>query len=760
MNNKLWFTKPAKNFNAGLPIGNGRLAAMILGDPQKERIALNHEWLWRGKNKDRKNEQNAHKLQEVRELLLNGEYEKGTLLANKYFAGNGGMSPIPSRINPYQPVGDFFFELDHGKVENYKRELDLNTATVTVSYETEKDIIIRQAIVHPVHNLIVIRIKVLKGSISGRFYFNRVEDEECCVSYIGKDNEIFMEGTFTEGINFKAQAAFRVMDGTYETKEDGSYIIKAASEVIIFISIGTSVNFPSPDEECNKYNIPQDNWEQIHNNHIEEYSKVYNRLNLWLPYSSDIPTDTRLLKYKEGGSDPGLALLYFNFGRYLLYSSTIKGELPPNLQGKWNEDIRPAWDCDYHHDINLQMNFWPAEAGNIEETTEALFAYMERLIPEARSAAKDMYGCEGILFPIMNDIWSRATAESYGWSVWIGAAPWLSQHFWWHYEFSQDLDFLRDRAYPFLKEVAAFYESYIKEDKEGNLQIVPSQSPENRFTLSGELPVSICVSSTMDIQLASEVLSHTIEASKILGIDLEKQSLWEKLLSRLPKMKIGNHGQLLEWNEEFIEVEPEHRHISHLFGLYPGENINEEKTPDLFEASRISLENRLASGGGHTGWSRAWTACCYARLGDKEKAWEHLEALLKDFQTDSLLDLIPPDVFQIEGNFGGTAAILEMLLQSYYEQLHFLPALPKAWKEGKIIGLRARGGFYINIEWKNEELLKADIIPSKDMVCKIKAFSEAYEIRNSEGSIVNYDRIGNNISFSVKHDLIYSITKK
>lgn len=759
MNNKLWYETPATKWNEGLPVGNGRLAAMILGDPRSERIGLNHEWLWRGKHRDRENKISEDKLSAVRELLLKGDYEKGTLLGNECFAGPGGMSSEPSRINPYQPAGNFCFELEHKAVKNYKRELDLLNAAVNISYDTENGLIEQTVIAHSVYNLIIVRILSHNGKLSGKFYLNRIEDKECEISYAGADTQIALQGKFVEGISFKNEVKFSVKGGSTYNDLNGNFYVKNAMEVIAFINIGTSVSYESPEQECIKYKIPEASWDCIFDEHIKEYEIIYNRLQLKLKLEENpLPINKRLEAYRKGGDDPGLLELYFNYGRYLLYSSAFNGELPSNLQGKWNEDINPAWDCDYHLDINLQMNYWPAEAGNLQETTESLFNFIERLVPHSKVAAKQLYGCEGIWFPIMTDIWGKSTAESYGWAVWIGAAPWLAQHLWTHYEFSQDVKFLRERAYPFLKEVARFYETYIIKDNNRKMQIVPSQSPENRFTLSGELPVSLCVSSAMDIELALELLGNCITASEILRVDEVKRELWKDIINGLPKLKIGSKGQLLEWSEEFVEVEPHHRHISHLYGLFPGQLFTEELTPELYNAARTSLELRLSYGGAHTGWSRAWTTCFYARLGDSEKAWYHLEALIKDFATDSLLDLHPPKIFQIEGNFGGTSAVMEMLLQSYNEELHILPALPDAWQEGQITGLRARGGYTVNLTWKNKKLQQAQITPSVDKICVIKNFNENYIIVDQHGKTITHEKYKTGVKFEAKKDYVYTIS--
>lgn len=761
MNNKLWYNKPAAEWKEGLPIGTGRLAAMILGNPDEERIALNHEWLWRGQNRDRDTEDRSRYLKEVRDHLISGKYEEGTILANEAFGGNGGVSKRPNRVDPYQPAGDFCFKLDHGPVTDYNRELNLDTAEVKVSYDTDKGKVTREIIAHLIYDLIILRITAEGFRIGGTFWLCRTEDPGCKLSFSAENTTIRMDGAFEGGIDFCVEAAVRAKGGETSVIDGCKLKVTDAEEILVFINIGTSAKNEPPRMECARYSIPQMDWTELFRLHTREHAKHYGGFHLHLPFDNkEMPTDERIAAFRKGDDAPGLPLLYFNYGRYLLCASSANGELPANLQGKWNEDIKPAWECDYHHDINLQMSYWIAEPGSLQKYTEALFSHMERMVPNARKAARDLYGCNGIWIPITTDAWGRTTPEAYGWSVWIGAAAWLAQHMWWHYEYGQDMDFLEKRAYPFLKEVAAFYESYLVEDENGILQIVPSQSPENRFAGSGDLPVSICVSSAMDIQLAMDVISHVIKASELLDMDEDKRGVWKDILIRLPELKIGSQGQLLEWNEEFEEVEPGHRHISHLIGLYPGDQITPDKTPELFRAARLSLEKRLSTGGGHTGWSRAWTACCFARLGDGNKAWEHLRALIVDFATDSLLDLHPPRIFQIDGNLGGAAAVLEMLLQSYHEKLHFLPALPSAWPEGKVTGLRARGGYTVNLEWKNGRLLKAEVTPLKDKICTIRQKDVIYEVRDRHGNIVEHQCDVDSLCFEVEAGNSYYITEK
>ena len=402
------------------------------------------------------------------------------------------------------------------------------------------------------------------------------------------------------------------------------------------------------------------------------------------------------------------------------------------------------------------MNHWPAEPGGLPETAEALFRFIERLTPHAQRAARDIYGCRGVWFPIQTDPWGPCTPESYGWAVWIGAAAWLAQHLWWHYEYGLDLDFLRERAYPFFKEVAAFYEDYLVADEAGVLQAVPSQSPENRIVGGGDLPVTLCVSATMDVVLARDALTYAVSASEALGVDGEERSIWREMLQHLPDLKIGSRGQLLEWNEEFEEVEPSHRHLSHLIGMFPGDSLDPEATPELWRAAERSLDLRLEAGGGHTGWSRSWVACLYARLGRSADAWEHMCHLISDFSTDTLLDLHPPGVFQIDGNFGGAAAVIEMLLQSYHGELHLLPALPASWPDGSVSGLRARGGLTVGIEWRGGALERATIESLVDGECLIK-HGVGLAVHDDAGRPVECEVDGHRLRFATRAGARYAV---
>ena len=764
---KLWYTQPATEYMNGLPIGDGRLAAMVLGLPETERVALNHEWLWRGVYRNRDNEPRAHLLPAVRQALFAGDYAAGTRLGNEAFGGVGGVSGTRGRVDAYQPAGDLFFRLEHGPVSAYRRELNLENGLVTVSYQADGVGYVREYLADLVHGLIVIHLRAAQP-FSGRFWLSRTPDDACFLQQGISGETLFMNGHFQQGIAFRVEAQLYTKGGTLSVQE-GQLYAQQTEELLIAVNIGTSARGDAPDKECANYRLHHTNWPALRLQNAQEYRQRYEGLTVSLKLPEcNLPTDQRLQAARQGAPDPLLPLLYFNYGRYLMIACTARAELPPNLQGKWNEQLQPPWDSDYHHDVNLQMNYWPVEAGNLGLAGEALFQHIERYAPHARKAAWDLYGCQGVYYPIQADAWGRSTPEAYGWAVWIGAAAWLAQHFWLRYEYSLDLNFLRSRAYPFLKEVAAFYESYLTPDANGTLQIAPSQSPENRFVGGGDLPVSLCVSAAMDVELAQDALTHAQRAAELLGVDEERRKTWQHILEHLPPLRAGRFGQLQEWGEDFAEVEPGHRHYSHLYGLYPGDLFDPERSPQLWQAARVSLERRLAAGGGHTGWSRAWTACLFARLGEAENAWDHLQHLILDFATDSLLDLHPPRIFQIDGNFGGAAVVLEMLLQSYHEELHFLPALPSTWPEGDVRGLRARGGYQVDLHWQNSRLVQARLTvdaPSDgapaERLCTLLYRAEPYTITDQSGELIPVQTeagpVYHRLRFPVKSGKVYLI---
>jgi len=777
MKHKIWLRQPASHWIEGFPVGNGRLGAIVFGGAKKERLLLNHEWLWRGKGKDRTIESKVKHLPKIRELFFTGKTLEAGELANEKLGGLGGVLEhshgIKNRVDPYQPAGYLLINFEGcADTGDYRRELDLRDGVVKVScFDSEEKFIRRTVIAHATLPIIAVHLKSDKESkFSAVLSLTRQDDPECNLDFWRKGGAFGFTGEFVEGVQFSVEARIAATDGQIGPASDqplGGLHLHEASEALIILTIATSNESPYPKDSTHMWLdeivTNWSNWEKLLDSHVSTHRSYFDRVSLEIgPDQTELATDERLSALKAGEQDDALLALYFQYGRYLMIASSRPGGLPANLQGIWNGELNPPWECDIHHDINLQMNYWLAEPCNLSECVEPLFDHIERFVPHGRIIARLLYGCEGVYLPIQTDPWGRATPESRGWDVWTGAAAWLAQHLWWHYEYSGDTDFLRRRAYPFMKEVAAFYETYlVREPEKGWLVTVPSQSPEN-FFVGGTQPVSLCIGATMDFELIYDVLTHAIKSSEILNVDGDLRDKWTQILQEIPPFRVGRFGQLQEWLEDYEEGEVGHRHLSHLFAVFPGQQITLDRTPELAKAARVSLERRLESGGCRRGWSAAWVVCLWARLGEAERAYKHLKLLVSESSHCNLLNGFKSfgggPLFQIDGNFGGTAAIVEMLLQSYADVIRVLPALPSAWKEGRFQGLRARGGYEFSASWKNGRVKNIEIRSHRKGVCRL-AFvgasnSRVYCEGNPAGVNIQEDDL---ISFETNPGQVYVI---
>lgn len=707
MNDRLWYQRAAQSWMEGLPIGNGRLAAMAVQEERRDRFALNHERLWRGVTKDRTTEDVSSHLAEVRALLDAGDFLKATEVTNLYFAGDGGISGKSGRVDAYQPAGDLIFEWGEG-YELEERSLCLNDGTVRGRRTNGNGVIVSEAAADCNDGALLF---LAKGELpfDVTLALDRISDPAAEISRGIEGCVLWLKGSFFKGISFSVRA---LVDTDGETKESGGKLqILGASFVQVILDIGV-------EEET--ANLAYD-FEPRLRGHQEKFREYMGRFTFCLEAEEiNLPTDARIKRVKEGAADVGLQELYVHFGRYLLLSSSICGRLPANLQGKWNEELNPPWDSDYHFDINLEMNYWQAEPCGMGECVDALIALVENFYESGEKAAMDLYGCRGLYLPIQTDAWGRSTPESYGWAAWIGAAGWIGWHFWQHYRYSGDLKFLKDHGYPYFKKVALFYEDYLVEDENGMLKIYPSQSPENRFAGTGKFPVSIGISSAMDVELAYDSFTYAAESARILG-ETEEAEHWMALREKLPPFRIGSDGRLLEWEKEREEVEPGHRHLSHLYGLYPSFIFTKKEYEEQKEAAIRSLYGRLSAGGGHTGWSRTWVACLMARIGDKDGFYEHFNALVKDFTTSSLLDLCG-DVFQIDGNLGAVAAAVEAVVSVGAQEVKLLNGLSKEWNSGSMTGVCLPGGHKLSLSWKDGKLTELEVTFGFEEEVRIEGF--------------------------------------
>ena len=741
--------------NASLPIGNGSLGANILGSVAAERITLNEKTLWKGGPNTaggadyywKVNKQSASVMEEIRQAFTDGDYEKAELLTRKNFNGLAHYEEgdeTPFRFGSFTTMGEIYVETGLSEIgmSDYYRALSLDSAMAVVSFKKDNTRYMRKYFISYPDSVMAMKFtanKTGKQNLVLRYCPN--SEAKSSLRADDTDGLLYTGVLENNGMKFAIRIKAITKGGTTTVEQD-RLIVKDADEVVFLLTADTDykMNF-QPDFKDPKTYVGSDpeqttrktmegairkGYDELYRAHEADYTSLFNRVKLQLNpevTARNLPTNLRLANYRKGQADYRLEELYYQYGRYLLIACSRPGNMPANLQGMWHNNLNGPWRVDHHNNINIQMNYWPACSTNLGECTRPLVDFIRSLVKPGAETAKAYFNARGWTASISANIFgftSPLSSEDMSWNFNPMAGPWLATHIWEYYDYTRDKEFLKSTGYDLLKSSAQFTVDYLWHKPDGTYTAAPSTSPEHGPVDEGTTFVHAVV---------REILLNAIEASKVLGVDKKERKEWEYVLAHLAPYKIGRYGQLMEWSRDIDDPEDEHRHVNHLFGLHPGHTLSPVTTPELAQAARVVLEHR---GDGATGWSMGWKLNQWARLQDGNHAYKLYGNLLKNGTLDNLWDTHAP--FQIDGNFGGTAGITEMLLQSHMGFIQLLPALPDAWQDGSVSGICARGGFEVNLSWKDGKLAEAVVTSEKGVPCTVRYEDKTLSFKTKKGS--------------------------